>query len=48
MWGIPRVMSALSRGRYINPDKSDNCGQTPLLQAAESGHDGVVKLLLGR
>jgi len=48
-WGkTPQVMSLLFGRKYVNPDRSDDRGQTPLSWAAWSGHDGVVKLLLGR
>ena len=46
--GTPQVMSLLFRRKYVNPDKPDNEGRTPLSQAAGSGHPGVVKLLLER
>ena len=32
----------------VNPNSSSDSGQTPLLCAAENGHDGIVKLLLMR
>ena len=47
-WGAPQVMSVLFGMKYVNLDRPDNYGQTPLLQAAGNGHDGVVKLLLER
>ena len=48
-WGkIFEVLSVLFREKYVNPDKFDRSGQTPLMWAARTGHDGVVKLLLGR
>ena len=34
--------------RDINPNKPDKDGKTPLLVAARDGHEGVVKLILGR
>ena len=48
IWGIPQVMSALFRGKSVNPDSLDNYGRTPLWRAARNGHDGVMKLLLER
>jgi len=45
---IAQVMSGQFRKKYINPDKPDNSGQTPLFRAAGGGHVGVVKLLLER
>ena len=48
-WGkTARVMNLIFQSKYINPDKPDNNGQTPLSWATMNGHDGVVKLLLGR
>ena len=47
-WGTPQVMSLLFGRKYVNPDRPDNHGQTPLGQAARKGHEGVVKLLLER
>ena len=48
-WGkTPQVMNMVRGRRYVNPNKSDKCGQTPILLAAEEGHEEVVKLLLGR
>ena len=47
-WGGPEVMSLLLGRKYVNPDRPDNYGQTPLSWAAENGCDGVVKLLLER
>jgi len=32
----------------VNPDKPDETNRTPLLCAAERGHQGVVDVLLGR
>jgi len=46
--GTPQVMSLLFGRRYINPDRPDKDGQTPLSQAAGNGHYRVVKLLLER
>ena len=48
-WGKrPQVMSLLFGKKYVNPDRPDGGGRTPLSRAAENGYDGVVKLLLGR
>ena len=48
-WGkTAQVMNLIFRSKYINPDKPDNNGQTPLSWATRNGHDGVVKLLLRR
>jgi len=38
----------LPKREEVSPDKPDNLGQTPLLHAARSGYEEVVKLLLGR
>ena len=46
--GAPEVMSILFRRKYVNPDRLDDFGRTPLGWAACKGHDGVVKLLLER
>ena len=32
----------------VDPDKPNNWGQTPLWQAAQGGHEGMVKILLER
>ena len=47
-WGTPQAMSLLFGRKYINPDRPDHYGQTPLSWAAEYGHDRAVRLLLGR
>jgi len=41
------VKILLGRGD-VYPDRSDNHGGTPLSGAALNGHEGVVKMLLGR
>jgi len=41
------VKILLARAK-VNPGKSDNHGQTPLLYAADRGSEGIVKILLGR
>ena len=40
-------MKLLER-KEVNPDPSDQYGQTPLREAARNGHEGIVKLLLER
>jgi len=48
-WGkAVRVIDIVRGRRYVNPNKPDKYGQTPILLAAEDGHEGVVKLLLRR
>ena len=48
-WGkAPRVAGLLFGRRYINPDISSESCRTPLSWAAGNGHEGAVKLLLGR
>ena len=48
-WGkTPRVLNVARGRRYVNPNWLDKYGQTPILLATEEGHEGVVKLLLGR
>jgi len=46
--GVPEVMSIIFGRKYVNPDRPDNGGQTPLWWAVCNGHYGVVKLLLKR
>jgi len=49
MWRrVARVLGLLFGGKYINPNKPDNHGRTPLMWAAWNGRDGAVKLLLRR
>jgi len=47
-WGAPEVMSVLFGRKYVNLNRQDNWGQTPLSWASQSGNDVVVKLLLER
>jgi len=47
-WGVSEVMGALFGKKYVNLNRPDNYGQTPLSWAAFNGRDGVVKLLLER
>ena len=48
-WGrTPQAVKKVWGRRYVNPNKPDRHGQTPILLAAEEGHEGVVKLLLRR
>jgi len=48
-WGkTPRVLNKVRGKRHVNPNSLDKYGQTPILLAAEEGHEGVVTLLLGR
>ena len=42
-----RATSLLLGKKYINPDSSSESGRTPLSWAAQNGHEGIVKLLLG-
>ena len=46
--GTPQVMSLLFGRKYVNPDRPDNNGRTPLSWAAYYEREGVVKLLLER
>ena len=48
LWGTPQAMSVLFRRKYVNPDRPDNYGRTPLVCAARNGDEGVLRLLLGR
>ena len=43
-----QVVDLLFGRRYVNPDSSYKSGRTPLSWAAGNGHEGIVKLLLGR
>jgi len=48
-WGkVLQVMNLLFGRKYVNPDRPDNRGQTPLSWAAENGCDAAVELLLER
>ena len=48
-WGKTlRVVNMVRGRRYVNPNRPDKYGQTPILLAAEEGHEGVVQLLLRR
>ena len=48
-WGkTPGVINMILGKRYVNPNRPDKYGQTPIFLAAERGHEGVVKLLLER
>jgi len=46
--GAVQAMSLPSDTKYVNPNRPDKGGQTPLSWAARNRHDGVVKLLLER
>lgn len=41
-------MRVLLERNEVNPDKADKDSQTPLLRAAENGHEGIVRMLLKR
>ena len=43
-----RVLKVVRGKTYVNPNWLDKYGETPILLAAGAGHEGVVKLLLGR
>jgi len=43
-----RVVRILFEREEVNSDKPDKYGRTPLSYAAWGGHEGVVKMLLGR
>jgi len=46
-WGkTVQVLKIVSGRRYVNHNKPDKYGQTPILLAAAEGHEGVVQLLL--
>ena len=46
--GTPQVMSLLFGRKFVNPNRPDSHGRTPLSWAAKKGRDEVVKLLLKR
>jgi len=47
-WGkMRRATDLLLRKRYVNRDSLSKSGRTPLSWAAQKGHEGIVKLLLG-
>ena len=48
LWGAPQAMSVLFRRKYVNPDRPDHRGRTPLSWAAGNGSGGVAELLLKR
>ena len=48
-WRRMRLVISLLFGRkYVNPNRPDYLGQTPVSRAAQNGHEGVVRLLLER
>jgi len=48
LWGAPLVVGQLFGRRYVNLDARDELGGTSLSFAAQNGHEGIVRLLLGR
>ena len=49
LWGkMSQVMNMVRGRRYVNLNRPDKYGQTPILLAAMEGHERVVQLLLGR
>jgi ankyrin repeat protein len=42
-----KLLSEMGGNIQVLADSKDSRGRTPLLMAAESGHEAVVKLLLG-
>ena len=48
-WGkAVQVLNMVSGRRYVNHNRPDKYGQTPILLAASEGHERVVQLLLER
>jgi len=48
VFGIDEIVASLVEVEGCDINQEDNCGLTPLMWAAWSGHEGVVKILLGR
>jgi len=47
-FGIIEIVADLAEGKGCNINQMDCGGNTPLVWAAGNGHEGVVKILLGR
>jgi ankyrin repeat protein len=45
---VHKAVSILLLEKGVDPDSKVNCSRTPLHQAAESGHEAIVELLLGK
>ena len=42
------VVNLVPCRRYADPNSPEKCGRTPLPLVVENGHEGVMKLLLGK
>jgi len=48
VFGIDEIVAGLVEAKGCDINQEDGCGLTPLMWAALRGHEGVVKILLGR
>jgi len=48
MFGVDKIVAGFVEAEGCDINQRDCLGNTPLLWAANSGHEGVVKILLGR
>jgi len=48
LFGIDEIVAGLVEAEDYDVNQKDSSGNTPLVWAASNGHEGVVKILLGR